>query len=106
MVVHDKLHLTELLDSGNPYEISDALLYIAHNINDVEWAEAQFMRAADNLDENISGLALTCLGHLARINGRINKNVVVPFLEKKKNSTNLIISTRAEDALDDIKMFT
>ena len=106
MVAKDKLHLVELLNSGEPEKVADTLLYIAHNINDVEWAEEQFMRMANNPDEDISGLSLTCLGHIARVNGRINKDVVIPFLKEKMNDSSEVISSRAEDALDDINMFT
>ncbi|AIX73176.1 MAG: hypothetical protein E6X23_05020 [Mixta calida] len=106
MVAKDKLRLVELLNSGEPEKVADTLLYIAHNINDVEWAEEQFMRMANNPDEDISELALTCLGHIARINGRINKDVVIPFLEEKMKNSSELISSRAEDALDDINMFT
>ncbi|WP_244323783.1 hypothetical protein [Mixta intestinalis] len=102
----DKLRLETLLNSGEPEKVTEALLYIAHNINDIKWAEEQLMRMANSLDEDISGLALTCLGHIARINSKISKNIVIPFLKEKINSSNEIISSRAEDALDDINMFT
>lgn len=102
----DKLHLEELLNSGVSEKVTETLLYIAHNVNDVEWAEKQFIRMANNSDDDISGLALTCLGHMARINGRINKDIVIPFLKEKMNNSNETISSRAEDALDDINMFT
>lgn len=105
-MVKDKLRLLELLNSGHPKKIANTLLYIAQNVNDVEWAEEQFMRVANNSDEDIAGLALTCLGHIARVNGRVSKDIVIPFLERKIKNSNEIIASRAEDALDDIRMFT
>lgn len=101
-----KSRLEALLNLNDVNKTSEALLYIAHNINDVEWAERQCMKMADSTNEEISGLALTCLGHIARANGRISKDIVIPFLKEKMNSQNEIISSRAEDALDDINMFT
>lgn len=105
-MVEDKNRLEGLLNSSDPKKVTETLLYIAYNIKDIGWAEEQFMRMAASSDDDISGLALTCLGHLARINGKINKNVVIPFLKKKMSHSNDIISSRAEDALDDINMFT
>ena len=61
---------------------------------------------ANDSDDDISGLALTCLGHLARTNGKIDKNIVIPFLKEKVLNSNKMVSSRAEDALDDINMFT
>jgi len=106
VVDENKLHLEKLLDSGEPSKVTDTLLYIAYNISDVEWAEKQLMRMANDSDDDISGLALTCLGHLARINGKIDKNIVIPFLKEKVLNSNKMVSSRAEDALDDINMFT
>ncbi|WP_034945506.1 hypothetical protein [Erwinia oleae] len=106
MVGENKLQLEKLLNSGESSKITDTLLYIAYNINDVDWAEKQLMRMANNPDDDISGLALTCLGHIARINGKINKGTVIPFLMDKIKNSNEVVSSRAEDALDDIKMFT
>lgn len=106
MVDENKLHLEKLLDSGESSKVTDTLLYIAYNICDVEWAEEQLMRMANDPDDDISGLALTCLGHLARVNGKINKDTVINFLKDKMASSNEIVSSRAEDALDDINMFT
>lgn len=79
----DKLRLVELLNTGDPEKVADTLLYIAHNIKDSEWAEGQSMRMANSPGEDISGLALTCSGHIARINGKISKNIVIPFLKEK-----------------------
>lgn len=106
MVAEDKLRLEKLLNSGEPEKVTGTLLYIAYNISDIKWTEEQLMRMANDPDNDISGLALTCLGHIARINGTINKDIVIPFLKEKINNSNEIISSRAEDALDDINMFT
>lgn len=101
-----KSNLETQLKYNDLAKISEALLYIAHNINDVEWAEKKVMEMANDSNEDISGLALSCLGHIARINGRISKEIVIPFLKEKMNNTNKILASRAEDALDDINMFT
>jgi len=106
VVAKNKLSLEAQLNSGDAEKVAEALLYISYNINDVEWAEKQFMRMSSNHNDDIAGLALTCLGHIARVNGRISKDIVIPFLEEKIKNSNKIISSRAEDALDDIKMFT
>ncbi|QGU86708.1 hypothetical protein [Erwinia sorbitola] len=106
MVNENKLHLEKLLDSGESRKVTDTLLYIAYNVSDIEWAEEQLMRMANDSDDDISGLALTCLGHLARVNGKIDKNIVIPFLKDKMSSSNEMVSSRAKDALDDINMFT
>lgn len=56
-----------------------------------------------NREKNICGLAVTCIGHLARIHGKIEKNKVYDFLNQQKE--NFYINDRIEDAIDDINMF-
>ncbi|WP_437434555.1 hypothetical protein [Yokenella regensburgei] len=70
MVDENKLHLEKLLDSGDSSKLTKTLLYISYNISDVEWAGEELMRMANDPDDDISGLALTCLGHLERVNGK------------------------------------
>jgi len=102
----DKLHLEKLLNSEDEKQVAETLLYIAYNVKDISWSEEVFMRMANNSNGDICGLALTCIGHLARINGKIDKGKVIPFLKEKMENSNEVISSRAEDALDDINVFT
>lgn len=102
----DKLHLEELLNSEDEKQVVETLLYIAYHIKDISWAETIFMKMAQNSNDDICGLALTCIGHLARINGKIDKEKIIPFLKEKIENSNEVISSRAEDALDDINAFT
>lgn len=102
----EKSCLVSLLNSDNAGKIAETLLYIAFNVNDTEWATELFMEYADTADEDISGLALTCLGHLARINGTINREMIIPFLIRKIENTEGIISARAQDAIDDINTYS
>lgn len=53
--------------------------------------------------KNICGLAVTCIGHLARIHGKIEKERIFELFNQQKD--NPYISNRIEDAIDDINMF-
>lgn len=52
---------------------------------------------------DVSGLAASCLGHLARIHPEINKDLIKLALKERLKYP--IISGRGQDALDDIEMF-
>lgn len=102
---YTKEDLYKLLhDSHEPEIINNTLLYITFNIDDIDWVEDCCLSLIDNDNEDISGLAITCLGHIARIHSKINKQKVIPVLIEKQKSFNL--SGRVEDALDDINIFT
>lgn len=49
------------------------------------------------------GLAIICLGHLARIHGKIDSKKVLTALTSVMDNAEL--SGRAEDAMSDIEMF-
>ncbi|MBF7996281.1 hypothetical protein [Rahnella laticis] len=101
---YTKEELYELLHNSHALDvISNALLYITFNINDVDWVEDCCLSLIDSDNEDISGLAITCLGHVARIHSKINKQKVIPALISKRHNHNL--AGRVEDALDDINMF-
>lgn len=54
-------------------------------------------------DPNLCGLAVTCLGHIARIHERIDKETVIRELRLLEDKP--YISCRIEDAISDIDMF-
>ncbi len=91
------------LNSDNIEIVTKAMLEIAFNSSDLNSNEDLFIKMLSNEDENVVGLAITCLGHLARIHGKINKDKVIPVLIKFKKNKKHIGSI--EDALEDIEMF-
>ena len=93
-----------MLRSEDTTVATDALLYLCFNIDDPEWIQIKCIEVIQaHCSDDIRGLALTCLGHVARMHKVINKALVIPVLfETLKHST---LSGRAQDALDDIDIF-
>lgn len=98
-----KEQVLEQLKSNEVSTVTNALLYAALNFNDWTWIQDECLKLVNHSNIDIKGLAVTCLGHLARIHSSINKAKVLPVLFDKLNDKD--ISGRAQDALDDIKMF-
>ena len=95
----------ELLSSDDPAVVTAALLDVTFNIADWQWVQDQCLRLIANSNKDIKGLAITCLGHLARIHSIIDKKKVLPALENVLKY-DVALAGRAQDALDDITMFT
>ena len=93
-----------MLRSEDAVLATDALLYLCFNIEDPAWIQMKCVQAIqDHRDDDIRGLALTCIGHVARMHKAIDEALVIPvLLEKLKHKT---LSGRAQDALDDIEIF-
>ena len=107
MNIPNKLSLTELeslLKSDNEQELIEALMYAVFNIDEPRWIQEKCHELIySDKSLNIKGLAITCLGHVARIHGTIDKNITIPLLIKLSKDQNL--SGRVSDALDDIEQF-
>ncbi|RBJ08066.1 hypothetical protein DRA43_07340 [Micromonospora provocatoris] len=72
---------------------------------DGDWKEAQelYLELLDHDDHQVQALAATCLGHLARVYGRLDERQVVAALRRAR--TRLHVRGNAADALDDIEVF-
>lgn len=101
---YDKEKFGGLLQSSDSAVATEALMYICFNIDDAEWVQDKCIEIIErDGDVNLRKLAITCIGHVARIYSEINKEKVMPVLERcLKDPT---FSGRAEDALQDIEIF-
>lgn len=95
-ILHDTNRLKE--------EKIDTLLYAIFNIDDWKWLQDLCIKIASSTDEDLSGLAITGIGHIARMYNTLEMEIVVPFLENIVQENNNL-SGRATDALDDIEIF-
>jgi hypothetical protein len=91
------------LSSGSPDAINRALLSLAYHDNDWHWVQDTCIKFTNYPDPQVSGLAVTCLGHLARIHQVLDTEKVLPILQKLRCDPK--IAGRVEDALDDIDMY-
>jgi len=101
---YSKEELEVLLKSTDSDVVIDALMYLCFNINDPDWVQDKCIDAIENgMNEDIRGLGITCIGHVARMYAKVDKEKVIPVLERKLKDGSL--SGRAQDALDDIDTF-
>jgi hypothetical protein len=90
--------------SGDAEKICNALVSVTFHDQDWRWAQELCLGFLSSQDSRISGLAATCLGHLARIHRSIDREKVLESLRGHLSDTE--IAGRVEDAIDDIEMFT
>ena len=89
--------------TNDPLKVCDALVRITFFDRDWRWVQERCLRLARQSDPDIRGCAATCLGHLARIHRVLDVEKVIPVLEELLMDPEL--AGRAEDALNDLKMF-
>jgi hypothetical protein len=93
----------EKLESNDSTCINDALIRLTYHDSDWQWVQDQCLQLIHHSDPAVRGLAVSCLGHLARIHKTIDTAKVLPVLNSLLDNPEL--GGRAEDAIDDIEMF-
>lgn len=89
--------------SGSPEQITDALVRVALNDPDWRWVQEKCLTFLDSPESDVRRLAVTCLGHLARIHGELDREKVVRLLNNLRHDDQ--IGGSVEDALEDIEEF-
>ncbi len=91
------------LASGGADVVCRALVTSALHDDDWRWVQEQCRRLARDPRAQVRGCAVTSIGHLARLHGELDLDVILPLLEELVHDPE--IGGRAEDALGDIRMF-
>lgn len=92
------------LTSPDAYLVTEAILRLALHDPDGRWVTDRALELLRNPDADIRAAAATALGHIARIHRTIDTERVIPALHHLTN--NPATAGQAQDALDDIAMFT
>lgn len=97
----------EVLDlavaTGDPAELSRAMLGMLED-GDVTWLTDTLLDLAGHEAIEVRATAITCLGHVARIYGQIDRDRVLPRLRDLRSDP--VLRGRVDDAIDDIEHFT
>lgn len=93
----------KVFTTGSSDKICDALLAISLYDEDWRWSQTECLHFLNHTNPDISGLAATCLGHIARIHHKLDRELVTTALLNKLKDPK--ISGRVQDALDDIEIF-
>ncbi|MEQ4616655.1 MAG: hypothetical protein ABN482_01245 [Corticimicrobacter sp.] len=100
---NEKDGLDSALARGDINEICERIVYIAFYCPDWRWAQDYCLILLDYNSKDVKGVAATCLGHVARIHRRLDKDRVLNVL--REHLSDLDISGQVEDAIDDIEIF-
>lgn len=88
--------------TGDSSALARALLGIVHADDDAAWLQARCMEIVTDGDLSLRRLAVTCLGHIARIHGVAGQEVVSLLTGLTHDP---VLAGTAEDALSDVAIF-
>jgi hypothetical protein len=98
-----KQEAEKAFSSNDSEKICTALVAISFYEEDWKWAQDKCLGFLESEGYEFSSLAATCLGHIARVHGKLEKDKVMQALNRHINDPK--ISGYIEDAIGDINMF-
>ncbi len=94
---------TAFARNDDTYSVCYSLLCVALHDPDWRWVLPQVMRFIMDPNPEIRGVAVTCVGYLARIHRRVDVTEVLPMLHKLQSDP--YVRMRVRDTLADISQF-
>ncbi|MCV9929877.1 hypothetical protein OIU83_19610 [Flavobacterium sp. LS1R49] len=102
-IQHESEEIEKNLKSKDSTVVINTLLEITFHNQNWEWVQDLCIELLENKNPDIKGLAVTCIGHIARIHRVIDKENVLKAFESRKDDDT--ICGRIKDAIDDINVF-
>jgi hypothetical protein len=99
----DQCEAQIIFDGDDLDNVRLTLVRVAYHEPDCVWAQDRCLRFCDHEDSQVRSVAALCLGHIARIHGKLDLKKVIPVLRRLLKDE--LTASRAEDALDDIKRY-
>jgi len=99
----DRAVAEERLASADPDVVTETLVSMSLHATDWRWVQAQCAEAASHPALQVRSIVPICFGHLARIHGTIDWNVVEPVLARLGTEPRL--AGQVESARDDFEVF-
>jgi HEAT repeat protein len=100
-----KAEVQRILSLGASEEIEKTLVAVAFHEKDFEFALQSVLACAASADAGIRGTAILCLGHLARIHGRLPDDSAIDIVRAGLSDPSEYVRGQAENAADDIELF-
>jgi len=99
----NKARFLEAVGAGIVALICQAIVDAAHYIDDYDWLLKRYGELLLHPDMQVRGVTVSCIGHLARLNDRADKQQLLSMLEPLLECHD--IAGRVEDAMEDINTF-
>lgn len=100
----ERSHLVELVRGDDTAQATDALLQLTYNEPDRLWLQRFLLECLEpGVDRQVRALAVTCVGHVARLDHRVSSALLTRLGELHNDP---VVGGIVEDALDDISSFT
>jgi len=102
---YNRAEAAEAVRSQDAAVVSRALVGVAFYDEDWGWVQSQCVLLAKHPSPAVRCVAATCLGHLARIHGQLDREIVNPVLDSLAADPDPTVSGCVSDARDDLDTY-
>jgi hypothetical protein len=96
--------LERAFERGDENTLVHTILSAAYHDPEWKWVQEHRLRYLDHPSPSVRAIAVTCLGHLARIHRQLDVAIVMPRLVALRDS-DTELAGQAEDAISDINTY-
>ncbi len=86
-------------------KLAHVSLFASLYYEDRDFAEKICIELATHPDVRVRVMAMEGFGHIARIDGVLNKEIIKPLIEKGLSDKNEFVRMKADDTKDDVEHF-
>ena len=76
-----KGEFAQIIESGTIESKCDAIVRAVNFISDYDWLLSQFINLVSHPDEQVRGVTVTCIGHMARLYDQSSKQDLLKILQ-------------------------
>lgn len=102
---YERTEIEAAVQRNDPSELLKVVLSVALHEEDREFAEAFCLRFAHHENFNVRGNAILGFGHIARLHGQLQEDVIKPLILSRLNDESEYVRGHASDAKDDMEWF-
>ena len=93
------------ISSADPDVIIHGLLRLSLSELDFREAQRQALHHASHIDDGVRGIAILCLGHIARVYGQLDLAAAEPLVRTALKDASNFVRGHADSAREDIRLF-
>ncbi|MFJ8072319.1 CPCC family cysteine-rich protein [Peribacillus sp. NPDC096447] len=95
----------KLINSGDTEKVINGLLELSVSSDDLDFVQDIMVMYSEYEDAKIRGTAILCLGHIAKVYKKINKELVLLIINQGFQDESSFVREQSRLALDDINFY-
>ncbi|MBO1001029.1 hypothetical protein IOC57_25315 [Bacillus sp. SD075] len=103
--IENNKEIFKLINSGDTEKVISGLLELSVSSDNPDFVQDIMIMYSEHEDAKIRGTAILCLGHIAKVNKKINKELILLIINQGFQDESSFVREQSRLALDDINFY-